>query len=46
MNLHNVPMTPRKAVKEFIKESTRKLRQQQNANAPKPAAEPEYKAEF
>jgi superfamily II DNA or RNA helicase len=38
MNLNMIPMTPRKAVKEFIKESARKWRQQQKANAPKPAA--------
>jgi hypothetical protein len=40
MQLHNIPMTPRKAVKDFIKESAKKWRQQQKSSAPKPAAEP------
>jgi superfamily II DNA or RNA helicase len=43
--LRKVPMTPRKAVKEFIAESSRKWRQQQKqmaANKP----QPEYHGEF
>jgi hypothetical protein len=42
-----VPMTPRKAVREFISESGRKWREQQKQMAAsKPAAEPEYQGEY
>ena len=43
MGLNKVPMTPRKAVKEFIAESGRKWREQKKA-ATQP--EEEYKGEF
>jgi superfamily II DNA or RNA helicase len=42
--LDKVPMTPRKAVKDFIRESQRAWREQQKANAPQPVEE--YRAEF
>jgi hypothetical protein len=40
-------MTPRKAVKEFIAESSRKWREQQKQMAAsKPAEQPEYQGEW
>jgi superfamily II DNA or RNA helicase len=45
--LNKVPMTPRKAVKEFIAESGRKWREQQKQMAAtKAAEEPEYQGEW
>ena len=45
--LRKVPMTPRKAVKEFIAEWGRKWREQQKQMAAsKPAAQPEYQGEW
>lgn len=46
--LKDVPMTPRKAVKEFIAESGRKWREQQAAQASKPQTEhvEKYQGEF
>lgn len=43
MNLNKVPMTPRKAVKEFIAESAKRYRQE---HKPQPQPEPEYRGEF
>jgi hypothetical protein len=45
MNLNKVPMTPCKAVKDFIRDSQHAWRDQQKANAPEPVEE-EYRAEF